>query len=121
MTNPKIETDLAEILIRIDNKLDKLGEQVGSLKVGQAKLEGKIEALDEKLSGRITSVEEKLSGQISSVEEKLSGRITSVDTKVDQLDKRIANQEFTNRGVLVGLILALLGSAIKLFGWVPNS
>ena len=99
MTNPTIETDIAEILkeIKLDQK--KLLEEVSTLKVGQAKLEGKIDALDEKLSGRIDAV----------------------DTKVDQLDKRIANQEFTNRGVLIGLILALLGSAVKLFGWMPNS
>lgn len=85
MTNPIIETDLAEILKEIKADQKKLLEEVGSLKVGQAKLEGKIDALDEKLSGRILSV----------------------DTKVDQLDKRLANQEFTNRGILIGLILAL--------------
>ena len=48
-------------------------------------------------------------------QEKLNGDIRSLDTKVEQLDKRIANQEFTNRGVLVGLILVILGDAVKLF------
>ena len=47
--------------------------------------------------------------------------IKSLDTKVEQLDKRIANQEFTpirgqaNRGVLVGFILVMLGGLVKLF------
>ena len=106
MTNPTIETDIAEILkeIKADQKeiktdQKKLLEEINSLKIGQTKLEGKIDILDEKLSGRIGGV----------------------DTKVDQLDKRVANQEFTNRGILIGLILALLGSAIKLFGLMPNN
>lgn len=50
----------------------------------------------------------------------LKGEIKAVDTKVEQLDKRVANQEFTNRGVLVGLVLVILGGAIKLFGMAGN-
>ncbi|MEM9271882.1 MAG: hypothetical protein AAGA80_02800 [Cyanobacteria bacterium P01_F01_bin.143] len=49
------------------------------------------------------------------IDEKLSGQIKTLDPKVEQLDKQIANQEFTNRSVLVGLILVILGGAIKLF------
>jgi outer membrane murein-binding lipoprotein Lpp len=125
----QIESDLKEILTRIDNKLDKLSEDVTELKIGQTRLEGKVEAIDEKLSGQIKAVDEKLSGQIKVVDEKLSGQIKTVDeklsgqikaldTKVDQLDKRVGNQEFTNRGVLVGLILVILGGAAKFFGMI---
>ncbi len=109
MTNPTIEIDIAEILTEIKTDQKKLLEEVNGLKLGQAKIEGKIEAIDKKLSGQIESVDEKLSGQIK-----------GLDTKVDQLEKRIGNQEFTNRGVLVGLILVILGGAAKLFGWMPN-
>lgn len=105
----QIESDLKEILTRIDNKLDKLSEDVTELKIGQARLEGKIEAIDEKLSGQIKTVDEKLSGQIK-----------ALDTKVEQLDKRVGNQEFTNRGVLVGLIIVILGGAAKFFGMIGN-
>lgn len=109
MTNPKIEVDIGEILTRLDTKLDKLSEEikadqkkileeVNSLKLGQARIEGEIKAIDERLSGQIKAL----------------------DTKIEQIDKRVANQEFTNRGVLIGLILALLGGAVKLFGWIPN-
>lgn len=87
VSNIQIESDLKEILTRIDNKLDKLSEDITDLKVGQAKIEGKIEALD---------------------------------TKVEQLDKRISNQEFTSCGVLVGLIVVVLGGAAKFFGMVGN-
>jgi hypothetical protein len=36
------------------------------------------------------------------------------------LDKRVGNQEFTNRSILVGLILVILGGAAKIFGMVGN-
>ncbi|MEM8722429.1 MAG: hypothetical protein AAGE84_24575 [Cyanobacteria bacterium P01_G01_bin.39] len=87
MSNPVIQTDIADILKQINQKLDRLSEDVTDLKVGQAKIEDKIEALD---------------------------------TKVEQLDKRIGNQEFTNRGVLIGLIVVILGGAAKLFGLMGN-
>ncbi len=67
------------------------------------------------LKGEIKTLDERLSGQIQTVDEKLSGQIKTLDTKVEQLDKRIANQEFINRGVIVGLIIVMLGGAIKLF------
>ena len=53
--------------------------------------------------------------------EEVKGDIKVLDTSVKELDKRVANQEFTNRGVLIGLILALLGGAVKIFGWIPNA
>ena len=126
MTSPIIEVEIADILKDIQSTQTKLLEEIYEVKVAQARMDGKIDALDEKLSGQIKSVDEKLSGQIKSVDEKLSGQIKSVDeklsgqiktldAKVDQLDKRIANQEFNNRGILVGLILVMLGGLVKLF------
>ena len=38
MSNIQIESDLKEILTRIDTKLDKLSEDVTELKVGQARI-----------------------------------------------------------------------------------
>jgi predicted nuclease with TOPRIM domain len=51
----------------------------------------------------------------------LSGEIKTLDEKVSGIDKRLDNQEFLNRGVLVALIVALIGGAAKLFGWLPTS
>lgn len=53
--------------------------------------------------------------------ETVKGNIKALDTKVEQLDKRIANQKFLNRGVFIGLLLALLGGIINAFGWIPKS
>jgi len=131
MENPVIQTDIASILGEIRQDLKGINDRLGKIEIGQAeikgqiksvdeRLSGKIEALDEKLSGQIKSVDERLSGKIEALDEKLSGQIKAVDTKVDQLDKRVGNQEFTNRGVLVGLILVILGGAAKFFGIVNN-
>lgn len=70
-----IEYDLKEILIRLENKIDKIGEDVSQLKV-------KVEVLAE---------------------------------KVDGITKRLDTQ-FINRGVIIGLILAILGGFAKVFG-----
>ena len=131
MSNIQIESDLKEILGQINQKLEKVSGDITELKVGQARIEGRIESVDEKLSGKIESVDEKLSGKIESVDEKLSGKIESVDeklsgqikaldTKVEQLDKRITNSELINRGILIGLIVIVLGGAAKLFGFMGN-
>ncbi len=47
MSNPTIETDLAEILKRLDGKLDKLSEDVSELRVGQAEIKVKVNNIDE--------------------------------------------------------------------------
>jgi hypothetical protein len=50
----------------------------------------------------------------------IRGDIKALDEKVTGLGKRIENQEFTNRGILVAVIIALIGGAAKLFGVFPN-
>ena len=94
MTNPKIEVDIAEIL--------------GDIKNDQKEVLKKISELKNDISDLKIEVAE------------VRGDIKSLNTKVEQLDKRIANQEFTNRGVLVGLIVALLVGAAKVFGFGGN-
>lgn len=44
-----IESDLKEILSRFEQKLDKVAEDVGTLKIGVAKIETKLESLDKRL------------------------------------------------------------------------
>ena len=117
MTNPIIQTDIADILQELKSDQKEILQEVGNLKqdvnevkLGQAKLEGKVESLDEKLSGKIESLDEKLSGQIK-----------ALDTKTEQLNERIKNSELTNRGILIGLVVIILGGAAKLFGFMGNS
>ncbi|GAB4539974.1 MAG: hypothetical protein Tsb0014_30860 [Pleurocapsa sp.] len=49
MTNPIIQTDIAEILKEIKSDQKKLLEEVNELKLGQAEIKGDIKALDTKV------------------------------------------------------------------------
>jgi len=104
-----IETDLKEILGKLDNHLERIDNRLSNLELNQIEIKGEIKILDEKLSGQINALDEKLSGQINTLDEKITG-----------IDKRLDNQEFINRGILVGIILALFAGVVKLFGFFPN-
>ena len=43
-----------------------------------------------------------------------------LEEKVDGLGKRLENQEFVSRGVLIALIVTILGGFAKLFGLIGN-
>jgi chromosome segregation ATPase len=115
---------LEEVLKEINQKLDTLKENVSDFrtetKVAIETIKGDINSLDEKLSGQINSLDEKLSGQINSLDGKLSGQINTLDEKVNGFGKRLDNQEIVNRGILIALVVAILGGAAKLFGFVGN-
>ena len=119
-----VETDIKDILIKIDNRLECIENDLTDLKINQARMEeklsGQINLVDEKLSAQINLVDEKLSAQINLVDEKLSGQIGLVDEKVSGLGKRLEFQEFINRSILVGLILLVLGGAAKYFWFMPK-
>lgn len=93
-----IETDLKDILAKIDARLDRIEGTLNDLKISQAEIKGEINALDEKLSGQIKALDEKTTG----------------------IGKRLENQEFLNRGIATALIVALIAGAAKFFGILPN-
>ncbi len=82
---------LEEILTRLEQKIDHLDQ--------------KIDRMEEKFDERLGRLEV---GQ------------ARLEEKVDSLGKRLDNQEFINRGVLVGLILAFLAGLAKIFGIIGN-
>lgn len=60
MDNPTIQTDLAQILNKLENKIDKLDEKIEKLTIGQTEIKGEIKALDvktEQLNTRVGNVE----------------------------------------------------------------
>jgi SMC interacting uncharacterized protein involved in chromosome segregation len=46
-----IEVNLADILNKIDQRLDRIEQSVDDLKVNSVRLEGKVEAIDAKIDG----------------------------------------------------------------------
>ena len=79
-----IEVDIKEYLDKINQRLERIEQilhnELTGLKVGQARLE----------------------------------------EKVDSVGKRLENQEFISRGVLVALIVTIIGGFAKLFGLIGN-
>ncbi|GAL94454.1 MULTISPECIES: replication protein RepU [Microcystis] len=91
MSNETVTYSLEAVLTRIEGKIDSLQRDVNKLEIGQSELKGEIKALNERLT-----------------------------TEIKGLTARVANQEFTNRGILIALVVAILGGAAKLFGFLPN-
>lgn len=84
-----IEFELKEILTRLETKVDKISEDVSDIKTNLVRLEAE-----------------------------LKGEIWVLDEKIDGIAKRVDTQEFINRGVVIGLVLAILGGFAKIFGFV---
>jgi septal ring factor EnvC (AmiA/AmiB activator) len=91
MSNETVTYSLEAVLTRIEGKIDKIDERLTKVEIGQSEIRGDIKALDDRLT-----------------------------TEIKGLTARVAYQEFTNRGILVALVVAILGGAAKLFGFFPN-
>ena len=104
MTTPTIETDLSKILERIEQNLADFRKET----------EQNLADFRKETNQRLTSLE---IGQ-ARLEEKLIGEIKAVNARLDGLDKRLDTQEFINRSVVVGLVLAIAAGVFKLF--FPN-
>ena len=91
MANETVTYSLEAVLTRIEGKIDKIDERLTKVEIGQSEIRGDIKALDERLT-----------------------------TEIKGLTTRVADQEFTNRGIFIALVVAILGGAAKLFGFFPN-
>jgi phage host-nuclease inhibitor protein Gam len=90
-----IESDLKEYLVKFEQKLDNLQKDVGDVKVAIVRLEGELK------------------GEMKSLEGELKGDIKALDAKIDGISKRLDTQEFINRSVVVGVVLALIVGVVK--------
>lgn len=71
--------------------------------------------IDQKLDGLQKDIVDLKVGQTE-----IKGEIKTLGERINGLDERVKSQDFINRGILVGLILAILGGLAKLFGFVGN-
>ncbi|MCA2808081.1 DUF4164 domain-containing protein, partial [Microcystis sp. M095S1] len=85
MSNETVTYSLEAVLTRIESKIDKIDERLTKLEIGQAELKAE-----------------------------LKGDIKVLDEKIEGLTVRVGYQEFTNRGILIALVVAVLGGAAKL-------
>ncbi|MDD1422145.1 hypothetical protein MEO40_24130 [Dolichospermum sp. ST_sed1] len=142
-TNPPILTyTLEEILSRLDQKIEKQFTEVNQkmdrqfTEVNQ-KMDRQFAEVNQKMDRQFAEVNQKMEKQFAEVNKKLetidnrlnkleigqaelSGEIKTLEEKVIGIDKRLDNQEFINRGVLVAVIIALISGVVKLFGFFPT-
>ncbi|OBQ26097.1 MAG: hypothetical protein AN481_06975 [Aphanizomenon flos-aquae LD13] len=138
-TNPPILTyTLEEILSRLDQKIEKQFAEVNQkmdrqfAEVNQ-KMDRQFAEVNQKMDRQFTEVNQKftevnkkletIDGRLNKLEigqAELSGEIKTLGEKVSGIDKRLDNQEFINRGVLVAVIIALISGVVKLFGFFPT-
>lgn len=111
-----IEYDLKEILTRLETKFDKLEGKVDKLGTDFADLKIKIAEDFGSLRSEMTKNNSSLRADLVRVETTLKSEIEVLSGNVDNIVKRIDTQEFINRGVIIGLILAVLGGFAKVFG-----
>jgi uncharacterized protein (DUF3084 family) len=111
---------LEEVLTEITRKLDTLQKDLNDsrLETKVAIQELKSEINESRLENKVAIEELKTETKVAIQE--LKGGIKSLDEKVNGLGKRLENQEFVNRGILVALVVAIVGGVAKLFGWVGN-
>jgi chromosome segregation ATPase len=72
----------------------------------------KIDTLQKDVNQRLTKLE------IGQTE--IKGDIKALDEKINGLTVRVAYQEFTNRGILIALVVALMVGVAKAFGFIGN-
>jgi hypothetical protein len=102
MSNETVSYSLESVLTRIESKIDFL--------------EKRMDERFDKVDDRLTKLE---IGQ-AELKAELKGDIKVLDGKIEGLTVGVAYQEFTNRGILIALVVAVLGGAAKLFGFFPN-
>jgi chromosome segregation ATPase len=120
MSNETVTYSLEAVLTRIESKIDSL----------EKRMDEKIDSLEKRMNDRFDKVDErfdKVEDRLTKLEigqaelkAELKGDIKVLDEKVEGLTVRVAYQEFTNRGILIALVVAVLGGAAKLFGFFPN-
>ena len=113
MSNETVTYSLEAVLTRIESKIDSL----------EKRMDEKIDSLEKRMNERFDKVEDRLTkveiGQ-AELKAELKGDIKVLDEKIEGLTVRVGYQEFTNRGILIALVVAVLGGAAKLFGFFPN-
>jgi chromosome segregation ATPase len=90
-----------------------------SLEAVLTRIEGKIDSFEKRVNERFDKVDERLT-KLEIGQADLKGDMKALDEKINGLTARVAYQEFTNRGILIALVVAIIGGAAKVFGFINN-
>ena len=117
---------LEEVLSRFEQKMDRQFAEINQ------KMDRQFAEVNQKMDRQFAEVNQKfveVNQRLEKIEDRLNkievgqvellGEIKTLGEKVSGIDKRLDNQEFISRGILVSVIVALLGGAAKLFDLLP--
>jgi len=121
--NQKIDTLQKDVNQKIDTLQKDVNQKIDTL---QKDVNQKIDSLETRMDERFDKVEDRLTKvEIGQAELKgeLKGNIKVLDEKIEGLTVRVGYQEFTNRGILIALVVAVLGGALNflVFSLIPKS
>jgi chromosome segregation ATPase len=129
--NQKMDRQFTEVNQKMDRQFtevnQKMDRQFAEVNQKFTEVNQKFTEVNQKMDRQFTEVNKKLEtidGRLNKLEigqTELSGEIKTLEEKVSGIDKRLDNQEFINRGVLVAVIIALISGVVKLFGFFPTS
>ncbi|MGB5593067.1 MAG: hypothetical protein WBM62_03405 [Crocosphaera sp.] len=77
-----------------------------------------MKTLSTEVKGEMKTLSTELKGEMKTLSTELKGEMKTLSTEVKGIGKRLDTQEFINRSVVVGFVLALTAGGIKLF--FPN-
>jgi Skp family chaperone for outer membrane proteins len=131
MSNETVTYSLESVLKEIKDSIKEVNQKIDTL---QKDVNQKIDTLQKDVNQKIDSLETRMDERFDKVEDRLTkveigqaelkgelkGNIKVLDEKIEGLTVRVGYQEFTNRGILIALVVAVLGGAAKLFGFFPN-
>jgi len=112
--NQVIEVNIADILSRLETKIDKLEDKIDDL---EKKFDDKINKLEDK----IDSLERKFDNKFDHLSNEVNAvkvNVAKLDEKITGVDKRLGNLEFIFRSIAGGIIIALILAAARYF--FPN-
>ena len=96
----------------LGNQVSDLGNQVTDLGKQVTDLGKQLYDVEKNLTAKINDVEKNLTAKINEVEKE----VKEIKGKNDQLDKRVANQEFIYRAVFIAIISLFTTGAISTLG-----
>ena len=79
------------------------------------KIEIDIAEILQKLNEKFDKIDDRL-GKLEIGQAEIKGKIEALDTKVEQLNIRIGNVEFSGRGILIGIGVVILGGLAMVLG-----
>ncbi len=96
----QIESDLKDILLKIDNKLDNLQTDMTEVKISivelkkdNQRLEEKIDNTDKKIDASAKNLEDKIDNIAKSLEDKIDNTDKKIDTTAKSLEDKIDNTD----------------------------